>query len=232
MEILTPARDPSSYKFSFLLVTLILFLAVSPFFVIIEGVSTLYFNVLVFLVLFGNIYATTHRLRSVIVGGLLAAASLGFFVAADAMGDQSLEVYGFAFLGLVWIYSAASILRHVLTRRVVTWDTLAGAICVYLMIGLIWAVFFIFIESVLPGSFNFTGASLMADTSSRLDYHRFTYFSFVTLTTVGYGSLLAVSPPAQGFAYIEAVFGQIYVAVLIARLMGLHLSTKVEAKES
>jgi hypothetical protein len=89
---------------------------------------------------------------------------------------------------------------------------------VYLLIGLTWAALYILIEYVNPGSF--------IDTSTKIPINapRFLFFSYVTLTTTGYGTLLPVSDPARSLALVEAIFGQLYLAILVARLVGLHIS--------
>ena len=214
----------AEYKFSILLLMLVLFLAVNPFFVKREHVSISAFNILVSLVLIGNVYAATHRLRPLLVTAVLAVGVYVIFMIADVSGNQSLEAFAFLFLALLWVYSAVSIMWNILTRKVVTVDTLAGAVVVYLQIGLVWTIFYIFIETFYPGSFNFATTSLISDQAARNDFYLFSYYSFVTLTTLGYGDFLALSPPAQAFSYLETALGQIYLAVLVARLLGLHLA--------
>jgi hypothetical protein len=217
-------KGVSHYKFSLLLLMLVLFLAVNPFFVDREHLSVRAFNALVFLVLVGNVYAATHRLRPFVVAVALAITTMASFMIADARGSQSMEVAAFLGLGLLWIYSAGSILWHIFTRRIITIDTLAGAVVVYLQIGLIWTVFYVMIETFLPGSFNFVVTALDSEQARRHEFYLFSYYSFVTLTTLGYGDLLAVSPPARAFSYLETTLAQVYLAVLVARLLGLHLS--------
>jgi hypothetical protein len=220
---------PSSHRFGILLAMLVLYLAINPFFVTedpeADSLAVSAFNVLVLLVLIGNVYASTRRAGSLLTASTLAVLGFGMFVVADTTGNLQLEFLGFLSIGVLWIYSAVSILWHILTRTVITTDILAGAVAVYLQIGLVWSVFFVFIETFVPGSFSFAAASLTSELASRGDFYQFVYFSFVTLTTLGYGDVLAVSPPAQSFAFLETALGQVYLAVLVARLLGLHLAT-------
>lgn len=215
----------ASHRYGILLVMLVLYLLINPFFVHAETGAVAAFNVFVLLVLIGNVYATTHRLRPLLTAASLALLGYAAFIAADLSKDLQLEFFGFLFIGMLWIYSAVSILWHILTRTVVTTDTLAGAVVVYLQIGLIWAVLYIFIETFIPGSFNFSAPALTSELATRADFYRFIYYSFVTLTTLGYGDYLAISPPAQSFSFLETALGQVYLAVLVARLLGLHLTT-------
>jgi voltage-gated potassium channel len=123
------------------------------------------------------------------------------------------------FLALV----VAAILAHVFRSTRITRETITGAICAYLLIGSMWAHVFAILENMVPGSF--ADASIAAETVSspepiRDQSDRFTYFSFVTLTTLGYGDMTPLTRPAKNLAVLEAIFGQLYLAVLIARLVG------------
>ena len=215
----------ADYKFSLLLLTLFLFLAVDPFFAGKPGWSFV-FDALVLLVLIGNVYAVRHRARSLLTGTMLAVGAFVSFAYADIRDEQSLEVLGFLLLGSLWLYSAGSILGYILSRQVVTVDTLAGSVCVYLQLGLVWSIGFYFIETFIPGSFNFAAEPLTGNGRSRNDFQLFTYYSFVTLTTLGYGDALAVSAPARNLSFLETALGQVYLAVLVARLLGLHLTRR------
>ena len=91
-----------------------------------------------------------------------------------------------------------------------------GAICVYFLIGLIWADVFFILETLQPGSFQIPPEQVGQAT---LDY-----FSYVTLTTLGYGDITPISAPARSLSLLEAMMGQLYLAVLIARLVGIHIA--------
>jgi len=120
-----------------------------------------------------------------------------------------------------------AILSQVLTTEYVTLDTVIGAASVYLLIGLLWATIYALIEFWLPGSFTFppnfqprgptTLVPLMQDTI-------ILYYSFETLTTVAYGDVLPLTAPARFFSVSEALVGQLYLAVLVARFVGLQVT--------
>jgi hypothetical protein len=100
-----------------------------------------------------------------------------------------------------------------------------GAGCIYFVLAILWALGFSLLETLSPGSFVLPGVS------EDLEIHQgllaeFFYFSNVTLTTLGYGDIVPVSRPARMFASIEAMFGQLFVAIVIGRLVGLHLTEK------
>jgi Ion channel len=127
------------------------------------------------------------------------------------------------FLGL----TALVILRQVLGATRVTNDTISGAVCGYLLLGIIFAFLYAVIGLLYPGSF-ITAEGLIKPELGRSYYQReinnLIYYSFVTLATLGYGDIAPASAPARALAMIEAVAGQFYVAILIARLVSIRYS--------
>lgn len=107
------------------------------------------------------------------------------------------------------------LLHRVFARGTVNAYRILGAIAVYLVLGLLWANAYVFVYLWSPSSFAFSpGAQQQEPPSSEM-----LYFSFVTLTTVGYGDITAVHPVARSLVMMEALVGQIYPAVLLARLV-------------
>jgi hypothetical protein len=144
-----------------------------------------------------------------VLGTILALAPLTrIVVVAMALG----------FVLFVTLIIAASTFRS----GEVTGDRIAGAICVYLLSGLFFAMLFGAIMLSDPAAFDL--GSNPPDVYREGGEFAFLYFSFVTITTLGYGDVLPVSPAAQMVAWIEAVFGQLYIAILVARLVGLHIA--------
>ena len=111
---------------------------------------------------------------------------------------------------IIWVI-LASIFR---TSRIGA-DQLSGAIVAYSLIGISWALLYSFIELLYPNSFSLTAEVDMHAKGSALFY-----YSFVTLTTLGYGDILPVSKFARMSAYLEAVTGVMYTAILVAGLVG------------
>jgi hypothetical protein len=122
-----------------------------------------------------------------------------------------------------------AILAYVFRSHVITTETLAGAICAYLLIGHLWANAFSVLETVRPGSFSSNAVASGATSTVQsvvLQDAQFSYFSFVTLSTLGYGDITPLSQPARNLAALEAIFGQLYLAVLISRLVSQQATTK------
>ncbi len=124
---------------------------------------------------------------------------------------------GIVFLGFV----TTVFIRTVLSDATVTADTLAGAVSVYLLVGIIYGLAYGLIEQLTPGAFRDT-----VQPGRVLHPSEFIFFSFVTLTTVGYGDIIPWGGHARSLVILEAVTGIMYPAVLIGRLIGLHISRR------
>ena len=125
---------------------------------------------------------------------------------------------------LVWVILA--LLLHVFSTQRVTANTLFAALCVYLLLGAVWALAFGLVDLIDPSAFAVTsrgGPTLVFRSGGRIT-NTAIYFSFTTLTTLGYGDIVPRTPTAQMLAAMEAIVGQLYLAVLVARLVGLHIS--------
>jgi len=112
------------------------------------------------------------------------------------------------------------VLKHIIVEQEVTADIVIGGACAFVLLGFIWAFAYYLLETVHPNSLK--GANPLSDDPS--DY---IYYSFVTLTSVGYGDILAVSEKARGLAILEAIVGQLYLAIMVSRLVSLHISSNV-----
>ncbi len=125
----------------------------------------------------------------------------------------------------VFLFSVLiAVFADVIRSKHVTADTIFGAVAVYLLFGVIMALLFQVLNTIDPGS---VIASVGEATSIVERYDQFgdiLYFSFVTLTSVGYGDLTPIGSAARSLAMFEGVIGQLYLAVLIARLVGIHVA--------
>ena len=141
----------------------------------------------------------------------LVLDSRGFALASSALA--------IAFLALVIVRLVDTLLR---TNRVTT-DTILGGICVYVLVGVLWVSAFTLVENLHPGSLLLDG-SMLPSSSESFRHSEILYFSFVTLTTLGYGDIQPSTAAARALASGEAIVGQLYVAIFVARLVGLHLA--------
>jgi len=139
------------------------------------------------------------------------------------LDNNALFGVGMAGESLFLILVVLTILYDLFKASKVTGDTLAGAVCVYLLIGLIWSYLFLLVEISIPGSFSFTQGDARIQLWIAKELYPFFYFSLVTITTVGYGDMAPISTAARTLATMEGMLGQIYLTILVARLVGLQL---------
>jgi voltage-gated potassium channel len=135
-----------------------------------------------------------------------------------------LEISGLSYLHLViltlyftWVTWLAA--KQVLFTGPIDGNKIIGAICIYLLIGLIWTLSYLFVAQAIPGAFNGLEQAVWYD-----NFADVAYYSFVTLTTLGYGDISPVIPIARFLVYMEAIVGVFYMAVLVASLIGTRTS--------
>ena len=157
-------------------------------------------------------------ITALVLGVPTIVGQFGIFAAPTPAVLLSTGSLALLFLG----FTTFVILRAVLGGGKVTGDKLAGAICVYLMLGLTFAILYSLMQVTHPGAFLLPEALLGPDLGHGGEYV-FIYFSFSTLTTLGFGDIVPVAPFARTLTWMEAAAGQLYLAILIARMVGLHL---------
>lgn len=180
------------------------------------------FDALFTLFLLSGVVAVSNRrlLMSAILS--VAAATVvvrwaGYWLPGAAMGigDDALTILTLSILVVL-------VLIRVFREGPITRHRIQGAIAVYLLLGLIWVSAYKLIHQTIPGAFRFPEGEL----SALRFKHGLVYFSFVTLTTVGYGDITPVHPLARSLAIAEALVGQLYPAILIARLVSMELASR------
>ncbi len=167
-------------------------------------------------------------------GGRAYYLGLFFGIAATVMGvlaaNLHSQVFVFAFFTFIFgflLVAIAFTLKRVALSEEINANRIIGAVCVYLLLGVIWAVAYTVLHMFSPGSFQgFVPKGGEGWNSEWL------YFSFVTMTTLGYGDISPVTATARALAYMQALFGQLYVAVLVAGLVGTHISARQRQKEN
>ncbi len=223
-ETVKSLRIPRFRRFSTvqLLIALALLFFFFPFVEEIKG-GNLIVSILFSLVLLSAVLAVAERKRVLIVAVLLAIPAIGGRW-INHLRPELVPPSVFLTAGLVLIaFVVANLLRFVLRAPSVNVEVLCASIAAYLMLGLMWTVAYWLVDQLTPGgafSFNTnTGKQLMNG------FNAF-YFSFITLSTVGYGDITPVTRIARWLAALEAMTGLLYVAVLIARLVALYSSPK------
>jgi voltage-gated potassium channel Kch len=165
---------------------------------------------------------TERRLRSRFLYLILVVAAIRVI---GGVGDsfQLKEGSAFAFAALVLV-AAVRAFRHALRAREADSEHLYAALSAYLLAGFFFGIVATTLDRVAPGSY-VEGNSAGGSGLSTIDA---IYFSFVTLATLGYGDIVPKSDLARGLAVVEAIAGQLYIAVLVARLVAVSVSKKSE----
>lgn len=171
-----------------------------------------------------------HHATHMFAGGLvIIILTLGSLVTHNAMIPIQI-ITQILFLG----YVLGIVVRAVFLAKDITSDILCGAVCVYLLVGVLAGLLFVLIEYFSPGSFrvsNWTTSDTIQQASFIREPGWLIYFSFVTLTTVGYGDVLPASAVARSASVLVAVIGQVLLMVQIARLVGMHVAQGTVSKK-
>ena len=153
----------------------------------------------------------------------MAAAIFGIVLSIFASQSSPIGfVLGsFAAIAVFLVIAIAYTFKQVATDPVISTNRIIGAIAVYLLLGVLWAVAYKITEIGWPGSFGGFDADTGREWASE-----WMYFSFVTMTTLGYGDIGPLSPIARLLAYMQAIVGQLYIATLVAGLVGAYVARK------
>lgn len=209
-------------RFFFLLVSLMVFIFLGPFLGSDEqGLSLL--DGLFTAVLILSAYSASEKKAFLPVLLAILLASVAVIWVGHFRQSVSLTVVRFilsiVFFGLI----GGTILSYTLRDERVDFDKICAALCSYLMLGLVWAILYALLEFLDPGAF-LAGGDAIAQGDPSAGLGQAIYFSFTTLTTLGYGDITGASQAARSLSVLEAVIGQIYLVVLVARLVGLEIS--------
>jgi len=205
-----------------LLIALALFFVCAPFVEEIKG-GDLILSILFSLVLLAGVLAVAVRRRILVIAIVLAMPAIaGRWI--NHFRPDLVPPAVFLIGGLMLItFVIAHLLRFILRAPSVNTEVLCASISAYLMLGLMWTMAYWLVDQLTPGgAFSF---NTNAGTRSMNGFTGF-YFSFITLSTVGYGDITPVSRIARWLAAMEAMTGLLYVAVLIARLVSLYSTPK------
>jgi hypothetical protein len=210
------------YRFRILLAALLLLLLIYPFldyFSLVE--LSLLLNVFTTLILISCVHAVSENRHQQI----LALAFIGPAIVigwGHELTQFKLSLVAATLLQIVaFSFVAIHILGFALRKGRVDGEKIAAAVSVYLLLGVVWQDFYILLDFFITEPFN-------SATLSKVD---FLYFSFITLSTLGYGDIAPVIGPSQALAYTEALVGQLYLTILVARLVGLY-SADVESDDA
>ena len=210
-------------NFSYLLVALLVFLIGVPIAIDLELFS---FEVLRAISYSALLAVGLWSLRS---SGRAFSAAIAFVIAGVVLNllfayykQTVFQVYSTIALLAFLFLATGTAMKQIAVGNNISANRIVGAICVYLMLGVIWALSYGLLEVIIPGSFG----GLTEGTATVSWSPDWVYFSFVTMTTLGYGDVLPLTFFSRTLAYFEAIVGQFYLAVLVAALVGAYLTEK------
>ncbi len=210
-------------RFLFLLISILCLLVIAPIFRDFAGIRIL-MNAFITAILISGTYAASKKIYITITAALLALPMLVSIWISHFVDMPFLvfvgDCFGIAFLAFLIIV----ILSFIFREKQVTVNVIYGSIVVYLLIAIMWSFVYSALESIHPGSFAIGNSQI--DVGRRL----YIYYSFVTITTLGYGDITPTTDLANSFSFLEAVTGQLYIAILIARLVGIHIVQSMNKK--
>lgn len=152
---------------------------------------------------------------------------------STAFGSVPYKLVAISVTDIYLIYTTSFLLHRILLRRDVTSNTIFASLCVYLLIAYVWAMMYAFLETIAPGSFAIDSKVFQYKFGPEHVYaelYYFMYYSFTSLTTLGLGDIMPASPWSRVLTVLEAIIGQIYLVVLVSRLVGMHVSQRNIAK--
>ncbi len=186
------------------------------------------FDLSLFAVLiFGAVSARAERKIYVTLMGLASIAILSkgalWFFDDTVLNTLFLTATGF-FLSIILVV----LCRHVFFSKQVDTNIIYGAICIYFFFGILFTIIYVSLENITPGAFIIPLESFSSglEQDFALKLRLLFYYSFVTQTTLGYGDITPALPLARNLSILQAIAGQMYIAILVARLIGFYLVQK------
>jgi hypothetical protein len=167
-----------------------------------------------------TIYAATQKRSHLIIAAILFIPTILALWSEKIPISNTLVTIGYICGLIVFAFAVISILKYIFSTQVVTRQTISAAIVVYLLLALMWTFIYRLISILYPASFAIAHSKLLDAENIYL------YFSLVTITTLGYGDITPIGRQAASLAVLEAVTGQIYLVVVVAWFVGMHVSRK------
>ncbi len=205
-------------NFTYLFFSLVIFLFAAA--VVVEYPSTLaddIFSIVTLVMLIVSIKSLKTEKTWKWAVYFLSVVFILFVVLGKLFGSQDYIYFNLVVLLIFFIGSFRSAFSQVLAMGDIDFNKIIGSISLYFILGLIWAVIYLLILAMDPSAFS--GIDV---TSWQQGFSRVAYYSFVTLTTLGYGDILPTNHIAEFFVYMEAIVGVFYMAIIVASLINSH----------
>ena len=171
------------------------------------------------LVLLSGLVAVTFRRSTLIIGLVLLLPALLSLVFSASENRYTLSTFSLVMTAAFFVDLIVAMLAYVFRKGEVTLDELMGAACAYMLIGLVFATLYQLVERFRPGSFDVPPEIKLESGTP------FLYFSYTTLTTLGYGDITPKRPLAESLSVLQAITGTLFIAILMARMVGLYIAS-------
>jgi Ion channel len=213
-------------RFIYLFFAQVLLLTLFPYLET-PGLPTVLFRLLGVSAFLACVYAVSEK-RAQWITALALALPAGILNAIYALKPSPGVAVPTLMCSLLFlVFTLAFLLRAVVKAENVTHDTIYGAISVYLLMAVVWGAAYMLLETVQPSAFSM---DIARHGNRGMDWSDCVFYSFVTLTTIGYGDIVPMTAQARSLSILEAVSGTLYVAVLIARFVGVYAATTSERR--
>jgi Ion channel len=190
-----------------------------------DGLSSRFFFdiVMVSLMISGTLVMNQNKIVTIVTISVVVIGAIILW-ASRFYPSPGLRILSSVFSIIILLLYVRIVLLVMFRQGPVSWSRIQGGVCAYLLIGMAWASAFELVEELHPGAFHFiTDPTNMDQLTSKL-----IYFSFATLTTVGFGDVLAVYPFARSLAIAEAIVGQLFPAILIGALVAMAMQARAK----
>ena len=204
----------------YLLLAILVQMTIYPFFDS-EEIRLIFSNLFSTIILIAGIYAIGLKKNQKIIAASIAIfAFWGIWYSVIVEERLFLAIISVICQIVFYIYVVILILKNLIKAEEVDANIIYGAIVVYLLLGMSFALLYSLMEGLAPGSFCI---NISESLTQKLDFFDFIYFSFTTLTTTGFGDITAVSLFARSASNIEEVIGVMYVAIIISRFVSIYI---------
>jgi hypothetical protein len=200
--------------FVFLLATLILFPYAEA-----SHYGSYAFRIIGSFAIIVSVYAANVHRSLLIFAVVLAIPALFERIVLPKLSSHSFFIFNMLLILVFDVMIVVIIFRHVLAEREPTSETIFGALCVYLLVGFTFASVYGLVAAFQPNAFYLDAHTNLHSVPDRFD---FIYYSFATMTSLGAAGITPVSSQARSFSILEAILGVLYLAVLIAGLIGAY----------
>jgi hypothetical protein len=214
-------------NFSYLLAALLIFIIGVPIANDVDFISLRVARVLgITCLLAVGVWSLRGAGRLFFAGMFVVIAGIILNVLSFARESDTLHFISIIVLFVFLLLATVNALRQVAVGNEISPNRIVGAICIYLLLGVMWSIAYSVVEFLQPGSFK--GLTELVPSAWNPDW---VYYSFVTITTLGYGDITPLTQTARSLSFAEAIVGQFYIAVLVAGLVSAYISAKLGSSD-